>query len=161
MSVKEKFTNIENRINAIAKTYNMLIVEENLEDIDMEEYIEALLSDIEESLFYKSSNIHLEIEIDASLPLRKAVYIGIIINELVTNSYKYAFDGREGNILIKLYQEQEKYRLIVSDNGKGFVYNPESESLGLKLIQTLIIEQLKGTLQMQTHASAHYRIEFS
>jgi two-component sensor histidine kinase len=158
--VKEKFTNIENRINAIAKTYNMLIVEENLEDIDMEEYIEALLSDIEESLFYKNSNIHLEVEINASLPLRKAVYIGIIINELVTNSYKYAFDGQEGKILLKLYQEKQTYRLIIQDNGKGFIYNPKSESLGLKLIQTLIIEQLKGTLKMQTLPSTKYKIEF-
>ena len=160
ISVKEKFTNIENRINAIAKTYNMLIVEENLENIDMEEYIEALLSDIESSMFHKSSNILLETEINASLPLRKAVYIGIIINELVTNSYKYAFDGREGNVSIKLYKEKQTYNLIVSDNGKGFIYNQKNESLGLKLIQTLIVEQLKGTIHMETNASTQCKIKF-
>jgi len=159
-NVKEKFTNIENRINAIAKTYNMLIVEENLEDIDMEEYIEALLLDIESSMFHKGSNIHLKTEINASLPLRKAVYIGIIINELVTNSYKYAFENQEGIVSITLYKEQQTYHLIVSDNGKGFIYNEENESLGLKLIQTLILEQLKGTLKMETKGSTDYKIEF-
>ncbi len=159
-SIKEKFTNIENRINAIAKTYNMLIVEENLEDIDMEEYIEALLLDIESSMFHKSSNICLDIEINASLPLRKAVYIGIIINELVTNSYKYAFDSQEGNISIKLYKEKQTYHLIVSDNGKGFIYNQKNESLGLKLIHALIIEQLKGTIEMHTTQSSKYIIGF-
>ena len=158
--LKEKFTNIENRINAIAKTYNMLIVDENLDDIDMEEYIEALLLDIEESMFSKSSNIQLKTEISASLPLRKAVYIGIIINELVTNSYKYAFDKNEGEISIQLYQQNELYILFVSDNGKGFKYKKEQESLGLKLIHTLILEQLKGKLSIYTENSSNYRIEF-
>jgi len=160
IKVKEKFTNIENRINAIAKTYNMLMVEENLDDIDMEEYIEALLIDIEESMFYRGSNIHLETKINASLPLRKAVYIGIIINELVTNSYKYAFDTKEGIISITLYKKKQVYHLIISDNGKGFIYTTENESLGLKLIQTLIKEQLKGILQMETKGSTQYKIKF-
>jgi two-component sensor histidine kinase len=158
--VKEKFTNIENRINAIAKTYNMLIVDENLDDIDMEEYIEALLSDIEESMFLQNSNIQVETDISASLPLRKAVYIGIIVNELVTNSYKYAFDKKDGKISIKLYQKSQIYILLVSDNGKGFIYNREKESLGLKLIHTLILEQLKGKLSIETKNSSNYRIEF-
>ena len=157
---KEKFTNIENRINAIAKTYNMLVVDENLDDIDMEEYIEALLSDIEESMFLQNSNIQLETEISASLPLRKAVYIGIIINELVTNSFKYAFDGKDGKISIKLYKKNHIYILLVSDNGKGFTYNKEQESLGLKLIHTLILEQLKGKLSIETKNSSNYKIEF-
>ena len=157
---KEKFTNIENRINAIAKTYDMLIVDEDLDEIDMEEYIEALLLDIEESMFSTSSNIELETEISAYLPLRKAVYIGIIINELVTNSYKYAFTQKEGEIYIKLYKEEEKYILLIYDNGKGFRYNKEQESLGLKLIHTLILEQLKGELFMNTDISSKYRIEF-
>ena len=160
IKVKEKFTNIENRINAIAKTYNMLIIEENLENIDMEEYIDALLLDIESSMFHRNSNIILETEINASLPLRKAVYIGIIINELVTNSYKYAFDAQEGSVSIKLYKEKQTYYLIVSDNGKGFVYNQKSESLGLKLIHTLIIEQLKGTIKMESKESTKYTIGF-
>jgi two-component sensor histidine kinase len=157
---KEKFTNIENRINAIAKTYNMLIVDENLDEIDMEEYIEALLLDIEESMFSKSLNITLITDISASLPLRKAVYIGIIINELVTNSYKYAFDRGEGRISIKLYKKSQTYTLLVSDNGRGFVYNQKQESLGLKLIHSLILEQLKGKLSIETESSSNYKIEF-
>ena len=158
--VKEKFSCLENRINAIAKTYNMLSVDENLDDIDMEEYIEALLLDIEQSMFKIDSNIELKIDVDASLPLGKAVYIGIIINELVTNSYKYAFENNSGSIFISLKRVQNHYELVVLDSGKGFRYDKNHSSLGLKLIHALIIEQLRGTIKMETKESTKYIIGF-
>ena len=158
---KEKFSELENRINAIAKTYNMLIIEEDLDDIDMEEYIEMLLSDIEESMFDITSNIELDIDVDASLPLGKAVYIGIVINELVTNSYKYAFENQRGTIFISLHHLNNKYELRVWDTGKGFTYNKKKHtSLGLKLIHALVKEQLRGTIEMQTQNSSLYIIKF-
>jgi two-component sensor histidine kinase len=159
-SIKDKFTSLENRINAIAKTYSMLMLDENLEDIDMEEYIEALLLDIEQSMFKLSANIELEIDVNASLPLGKAVYIGIIINELVTNSYKYAFEEHSGSIFISLHKVNKRYQLIISDSGKGFTYNKNHPSLGLKLIHALIIEQLRGTIEMETKESSKYIIGF-
>jgi two-component sensor histidine kinase len=160
LSIKDKFTSLENRINAIAKTYNMLIVDGNLENIDMEEYIEALLLDIEQSMFRVSSNIELRTDIDASLPLGKAVYIGIIINELVTNAYKYAFEEDTGLIFISLHKVKQHYQLIFFDTGKGFTYNKKYPSLGLKLIHALIIEQLQGTIEMHTQESSKYIIGF-
>ena len=158
--IKENFINLENRINAIAKTYNMLIIEDNLEEVDMEEYVEALLLDIEKSMFQSNSNIELKTDIDVYLPLGKAVYIGIIINELITNSYKYAFKTQGGYISIDLYQENQMYILIISDNGQGFIYNKNQNSLGLKLIYALVQEQLKGTIEMQTKNSTKYIIKF-
>jgi len=161
VDIKKKFLNLENRINAIAKTYNMLIVDENLDDIDMEEYIESLLLDIEDSMIlYSNKPIELESHIEASLPLGKAVYIGIIINELVTNAYKYAFDKDIGKISVELYQKDKTYRLIITDNGKGFIYNENHNSLGLKLIHSLVLEQLKGNIEMETHPSSKYTITF-
>jgi len=161
VDIKKKFLNLENRINAIAKTYNMLIVDENLDDIDMEEYIESLLLDIEDSMMlYSDKDIELESHIEASLPLGKAVYIGIIINELVTNAYKYAFDKDIGKISVELYQKDKTYRLIITDNGKGFIYNENHNSLGLKLIHSLVLEQLKGNIEMETHPSSKYIITF-
>jgi len=158
-SIKEKFLNLENRINAIAKTYSMLIVDENLDAIDMEEYIESLLLDIEDSML-SDKDIKLESNIKASLPLGKAVYIGIIINELVTNAYKYAFVNTKGEIFVYLYQKDKDYLLVVADNGKGFTYNKEHHSLGLKLIQTLVLEQLKGEIEMETKIFSKYIIKF-
>ena len=157
---KEKFSELENRINAIAKTYNMLIVEEELDEIDMEEYIEMLLLDIKESMFGVSSDIELKLDIDASLPIGKAVYIGIIINEMVTNSYKYAFENHIGSISISLHHLNEKYQLSVSDTGKGFIYDENHPSLGIKLIRALVKEQLRGTIEMQREDSSQYVINF-
>ena len=158
--IKENFSSLENRINAIAKTYSMLMVDEDLDDIDMEEYIEALLLDIEQSMFHLSSDIELETDINASLPLGKAVYIGIIVNELVTNSYKYAFKNHTGSIFISLNHLQDHYELIVSDTGQGFSYDKNHPSLGLKLIHALVTEQLNGTIEMQTQFSSRYIINF-
>ena len=160
LKIKDTFRSLENRINAIAKTYNMLIVDENLDNIDMEEYIEALLLDIQQSMLQLSSNIELHTDINASLPLGKAVYIGIIINELVSNAYQYAFEKHSGSIFISLNKVQTHYQLIISDSGKGFVYNKHHPSLGLKLIHALIIEQLKGTIEMHTTHSTKYIIGF-
>ena len=160
--LKNHFLNLENRINAIAKTYNLLIVDENLEEIDMEEYIESLVLDIKTSISDEMSKIDVELDISVTLPLQKSVYIGIIINELITNTYKYAFEKNEGSIFIALNRENSIYTLTIKDNGKGFVYNKENAtSLGLKLIKSLVQDQLKGVITMQTEGHTHYIIRFS
>ena len=158
--VVDKFIKLENRINAIAKTYNLLLLDKNLDAIDMEEYIESLLLDMEESMCEADCNMEVETDINAVLPLRESVYIGIIINELVTNAYKYAFDELGGKIFIKLHNIEGEYHLTVSDTGKGFIYDKNNFSLGLKLIHTLVIEQLQGTIEMESKNSSCYRIKF-
>ena len=158
--VVEKFKKLENRINAIAKTYNLLLLDTDLDAIDMEDYIESLLLDMEESMCDVDCNMEVKTDINAVLPLRESVYIGIIINELVTNAYKYAFDESGGKIFVSLHNVNGEYQLIVSDNGKGFIYDENHFSLGLKLIHTLVTEQLRGTIEMQTQTSSRYIIKF-
>ncbi len=159
--VVDKFKKLENRINAIAKTYNLLLLDKNLDAIDMEEYIESLLLDLEESLCETNCDIKVKTNIDAVLPLRESVYIGIIINELVTNAHKYAFDEQGGQILISLKQENQSFTLVIQDNGKGFIYDKENKSLGLKLIHSLVMQQLRGEIEMLTENSTQYTIRFS
>jgi len=159
--VVEKFVRLENRINAIAKTYNLLLLDDNLEAIDMHEYINALLLDLAKSMCEVDCNIEVKTNISAELPLRESIYIGIIINELVTNAYKYAFDGGGGEIFISFKQKDNRFVLRVRDNGKGFVYNNESKSLGLKLIHALVIQQLRGEIEMMTDESTQYTIRFN
>jgi len=158
--IKDKLINLENRINAISKTYSMLIVEDRLAQIDMDEYIEALLIDIKSSMFSNTLDIHFHTHIEIDLPLGKAVYIGIIINELVTNAYKYAFPDGKGDIYIELYQEDSGNILILYDSGEGFVLNKNRNSLGLKILETLITEQLHGTLKVESLNHAKYIIKF-
>ena len=158
---KEMFINLENRINAISKTYNMLIVNKNIESVDMNKYTKALLRDIKESMYsYSIDKVKLIREIELTLPLKEAVYVGIIINELVTNAYKYAFDESGGEIRIELYKENGKNILKISDNGRGFDFSNKRDSLGLKLIDMLIKEQLGGNITVVSKPSVMYIIIF-
>jgi len=165
-ATREKCLNIENRINAIAKTYNILIVEENLERIDMEEYIEALLEDIEESMLGSDHSagsadaIRFETDIDAELPLSQAVYLGIIINELTTNACKHAFGTQGGTIRIVLHRQGGQGVLVFADDGQGFAAESSPESLGLKLIRTLIVDQLHGSLEIEHTDGTVFTIRF-
>ncbi len=148
-AMNEKFINLENRINAITKTYNMLLIGNNLHEVDMAEYVESLVLDIQESMFNIKDNIEIITDINAFVPLKESVYLGLIINELVTNSYKYAFDNTHGTIKISLNKEKERndFVLIVEDDGKGFKIDVNNKSLGLRLINTLVKEQLEGTIE--------------
>jgi two-component sensor histidine kinase len=156
----EKFIDLENRINAVSKTYNMLLPQDNLEVIDMEEYIESLLQDIHETMYHLHCEINIEVDVSVMLPLKESVYIGLIINELVTNSYKYAFQNNKGIIKVRLHKEKESFILTVEDNGKGYS-DSNPKSLGLKLINTLVYEQLKGTMDVKTEGLAQYIIRFT
>jgi len=158
--VLEKFIDLENRINAVSKTYNMLLPQDNLEAIDMEEYIESLLQDIHETMYHLHYEINIEVDVSVMLPLKESVYIGLIINELVTNSYKYAFKNNKGIIKVTLHKEKENFVLTVEDNGQGYS-NKNPRSLGLKLINTLVYEQLRGTMDVKTKGLAQYVIHFT
>jgi two-component sensor histidine kinase len=145
--VTEKFTNLENRINAISKTYSMLLIKDELEKIDMKEYIDSLLQDIQETVEQSNQHIEIHTDISAMIPLKESVYIGLIINELVTNAYKYAFANKKGKITISLHKEGKEYLLILEDNGKGYSNTHKHTSLGLKLIHTLVYDQLEGSME--------------
>ena len=161
--VKEKLTNMEHRINAIAKTYSMLLSTDNLEKINMKIYIETLLLDISESYDFRQHHIDTKTDIDAMIPLKQSVYIGLIINELVTNTYKHAFLEKNGTITVTFKKENkaENYILIIEDNGIGFVIDENSKSLGSKLIKTLIYDQLEGDMEISTKNHTKYTIRFN
>lgn len=160
-TVNEKFTNLENRINAISKTYNMLLLKDNPGEIDMQEYIDSLLTDIQDTISDTDQNININTEINAMIPLRESVYIGLIINELITNTYKYAFDDNNGTISISLHQNKNDYVLTIEDNGKGYTMQEKPSSLGLKLIHTLVYDQLGGKIETQTNNRTKNIIRFS
>ncbi len=159
--VSEKFVDLENRINAISKTYNMLLIKDDLEEIDMQEYINSLLLDVHNTLNTKDQQICTRTDIDAVVPLRESVYIGLIINELVTNAYKHAFTDDIGSIYISLQHNKNNYILIVEDDGKGFVIDKNHKTLGLKLIHTLVYDQLGGEMEVFTNSHTKYTIRFS
>ncbi len=159
--IMEKFITLENRINAIAKTYNMLLIKDNLEEIDMQEYIDSLLLDIQGTVHHKNQQIDIKTDINAMIPLRESVYIGLIINELVTNTYKYAFDDNKGTVSISLHHIRNDFILTIEDDGKGFILEENNKTLGLKLIHTLVYDQLGGEIEVFTNNHTKYIIRFT
>lgn len=148
---------LESRINAIARTHEMLYLNKNLDDINMQEYIERFCEDIQ-NFCEKEMEIVCSVE-EIYMPLREAGYVGLIINEIVTNSIKYV--TKEPLIIhIKMLKNGDKYRVEIYDNGRG-LQDKIKKGIGMKLIHTLAEEQLDGMLQVYNENGLHYLMEYS
>ena len=120
-----KYRDLEGRINAISKTHETLYVKEDLQNIEMDEYINELCKDLQ-SLSAKELEINIQIN-DVQMPLQEASYIGLIINEIITNSIKYA--QRDKIVIdLKMSMEEDIYLLSIKDNGDGFDYEATQAS---------------------------------
>lgn len=150
---------LDGRINSIAKIYTMLDIKEDLQRIDMAAYIEELCEDIK-ALSQKNVTYEYDIR-NILLPLRSAGYVGLIVNELVTNSIKYV-QKEQIRIHIKMYKKEGRYVLRLQDNGTGFSLDDAAkEHLGMKLIVALVQNQLHGTLTLQKDSDFNITIRFS
>jgi two-component sensor histidine kinase len=94
-----------------------------------------------------------------------AIPCGLIINELVTNSLKYAFPvGRKGEINIAFSQDNSNiYELFVGDNGVGISEDMDiknTDSLGLRLVTMLVIDQLEGEIDLKRNNGTKFSIKF-
>lgn len=155
--LKEQFQKLENRIKSISKTHDILYLNDDIEKIDMYEYLYSLTEDINNS--FNNDQIEILIKTNEKMPLREAVYIGIIINELVSNSIKHASTCTK--IDISLNRKSEYFYLNVRDNGIGYKKeNSSNKSLGLRLVNSLVIDQLSGEIKYNTRNKCEYEIRF-
>lgn len=151
---------IQNRINSMRHLHELLYKQNHVTYINTRDYFGLLLEDIKES--YSNEAIDISMTIDAELKIDQAIYCGIILNEIVTNSFKYAFDrNQKGIIDIQLTRHHDIYRLNIRDNGKGFDEKHTCHSLGLILVHTLAKEQLKGTLDIKIEHGTKISIEWT
>jgi two-component sensor histidine kinase len=156
--VKQKFKDLEGRISAIAKSHQLLYLKDDLQKINMDEYINELCNDLEG---LSDKNLIIDIQVrQIYMPLREASYIGLIINELITNSIKYV---NLSNIIISIdmLKNQNQYSLEIKDNGVGFDYEKiKTKGIGIKLVRTLVESQLDGKLDIDIKNGCRYMIEF-
>ena len=157
-AIQSKFKDLENRISAIAKTHQILYLNDDLGSINMHEYIQELADDLL-SLTQKKVVIEVNIE-DVFMHIKEASYIGLILNELITNSIKYV-NTTDIFIEISIEFDNEKYRIDVQDNASSM---PEdilkNHGLGITLVKTLVESQLDGKLELKYEEGLHYMIEF-
>lgn len=153
----------EDRVRAMALIHKDIYLSDELKDIDMSNFINKLVRNLMTSYGYTEKQLQLQLEAEALLlDVDKAIPLGLIINELVSNAFKYAFPDNPGPVLqvsLKKKNEQEAV-LIVSDNGNGPSVEPKNKnSFGLKLVD-MLTRQLQGTIERDTGAGMVYKLQF-
>jgi PAS domain S-box-containing protein len=174
--VLNAFTVSMDRVLSIALIHEELYKGGNIDLLNFSKYIEELADNL--LLTYRLEtdvSLNLDLEENLFLDMDIAIPLGIIINELVSNSLKHAFPGRKtGEIRIKLRKEERgeckinsckgaDFILTVSDDGIGIpenLYIEDLDSLGLQLV-TSLVEQLDGKLEMKRNNGTEFTIEFT
>ncbi len=185
--VLEAFRESQNRVATMAIIHEELYKSRNSETLDFSEYLQKLTVDLLRSYTVRG-DVRMQLDVkETFLGMDTAVPLGIIINELLSNSLKHAFpQGRNGEIRIKLCRAEgnaenksisnitnnngakssvdksSQYSLVVSDNGLGFPEGLDfrnTGSLGLQLVN-ILVEQLEGTIELQKGSETTFKILF-
>ena len=160
----EMLEHSRNRIRAMASIHEKLYQSDDLAKVDFAQYLKGLADYLFQSYKISQQDIRFQSMVEnVALDLDHAIPCGLMINELISNSLKYAYPaGRKGEIRVHLAQSQTGYVLQVADDGVGFPADIDfrsSESLGLQLINTLV-GQLHGSIEMENHQGTRFTIEF-
>jgi len=159
---RESLNSLSNRIASMAQVHGQLYQKEDITSIDFNEYIKTLCENITDSFSWNNMEINQNIESNIDISFNKAVPLGLIINELLTNAYKHAGNGnKDTRVSITVIKKDDKILLTVSDNGKGFTDNFDiykTESYGLKLVNGLT-QQLNGQVKFSNNGGANVEVE--
>jgi PAS domain S-box-containing protein len=161
--VLEIFQESRNRITAMALIHEKLYEERNLSQVNFPEYLNNLTEYLIHAYKQNMSYIKLVLDIkEKKISLDLAISLGLIINELVTNSLKHAFKEQEhGELHILLKKEKKNYLLKIKDDGKGIPEDIDylkTESLGLKLVVNLV-EQQGGKIELNKNNGTEFIIK--
>ncbi len=160
----EIFRNAISRIESMAVIYESLYLSENIAEVELHNYIKYLADSIFSTYNIHSAKINLTTSLDeVNLDLRRSVPLGLVLNELITNSLKYAYPFESGgDILVALSKNGPRVTLMVEDNGTGFPdnFNPSSDtSMGFRLVK-MLTEQIGADLDINSRAGAKVSVSF-
>jgi two-component system, sensor histidine kinase PdtaS len=158
------FKESQTRAKSMALIHERLYRSADLKSIDFPDYIYSLTRDIFNTYSNSRGRVQLQLDVqDAMVDVNSAVPLGLIINELVTNSLKYAFsDDKEGIIKISFHEDGDDYVLEVADNGIGIPDDfdiKKSDSLGMLLVNNLT-SQIHGELEFKRDHGTIFTIKF-
>ena len=154
----------QNRVGVMANIHAMLCQSSDLAGVDFGAFVKDLVSQLRQSYAVPGSPLELSIDVGAiRMPVDAAIPCGLILNELVSNAFKYAFPGgRGGEIRIIVTREEDRIILAVRDNGIGLPAQADLASLtslGLQLVH-MLAEQLGGTVNVHTGGGTLWTIAF-
>jgi PAS domain S-box-containing protein len=162
------FQDSKDRLRSIIFIHDYLYQAQALTQIDLTHYIHSITGHLDRAYNGPGQKVCLTIQVaEILLGVNVALPCGLIINELVSNAFKYAFppawrdsEGREAEIVIRLWPAEGRLILLVSDNGVGLppdldIYNPPS--LGLQLVN-MLTQQLKGVFEFDRRQGTAFKL---
>jgi PAS domain S-box-containing protein len=161
----EAFRDSQSRVKAMSLVHERLYQSSDLAQIDFAGYVRDVTNHLLRSYQTGRHAVRLKVEVEpVSLNIDTAIPCALIINELVSNSLKYAFpNGRDGEIRIRMnHTDSDDLNLVISDNGVGFpedIFWEQRDSLGLQLVRNLT-DQLNGSIQCHLKKGAQFDIRF-
>ncbi len=161
------FDEAKNRIRAMALIHEKMYRTKDLSDINFNDYVRTLINDLIQTY---AINKHIELNIklpDIKFGIDTSIPLGLLLNEIISNSLKYAFDDTIENpeITVELFYDEEnkEYLLKVGDNGIGLsreiFEKTDLPSLGMELIK-IFVQQLDGSIDMVNDNGTIYYIRF-
>ncbi len=150
------------RMQSMRVIYEILLMSDEYDNIPAKAYFEKLAQAVLDIFPDNTAIINTKIT-EMELPIQMLTYLGIIVNELLTNSLKYAFHNKKnGRIKIELYTSEKNLLLKIEDNGIGLPKDFDLENptgIGLRLVH-LLVEQLQGKIWFTRKHGAHFHLEF-
>lgn len=152
------------RIHSIALVHEKLYGNDDFAEIGIQNYIEELSNTVENTMEIESAPVEIQFDLDeVNLPVTQAIPCGLLLNEVLTNSFKHAFVGKkEGKIFVSFKKKESKLIFKICDNGVGFEQRDLKKgrnSLGMKLIRTLS-KQLGAEMKISTENGTIFEFTF-
>ncbi len=150
----------ESRINAMALIHRKLYTVDQNRTVDIKEYITELIQYLVYSYGYHERNFELDLDINqTSIDVDKAIPLGLILNELISNAFKHAYENQPNpRLMVNLaYPEINELSIRIQDNGMGIspVDEKQRKTFGMKIVSTLI-KELKGSLHVRSENGTTY-----
>lgn len=164
LEIQNSLGEAQDRINSMALLHQLLYRNNQMTSLLFNDYLESLIGQISSSFSLTKKNITLQSSlIELELDLDTAIPLGLITNELLSNAYKHAFNGKDGIIKVELSKlVKNTYQLKVSDNGQGLAADfdlTSSDSLGLDIV-AILSEQINAELKIYNDNGANFEIVF-
>ena len=161
---QDVFKESQNRARSMAIIHEKLYQSTDLKSIDFGDYISSLATKLFHTYNADPNIIKLKINAENILiDINTAIPLGLIVNELITNSLKYAFpDGKPGKINVDFHPKDHNFEFSVKDNGLGFPEDidfQKTDSLGM-LIVTSLTEQINGDIELDRNNGTEFKIKF-
>lgn len=153
----------QHRIEAMSLIHQKLYIQDNITQVNIKGFITDIAESLMEAYGFKNDRFQLQLEVNEELiDVDKAIPLSIIINELITNAFKYAYNSVENpELKISFTKHSDNATLLVSDNGTGIDTNAweNNDGYGKELVQTFT-EQLQGTLTLKVNNGTIFQIDF-